>query len=375
MGGYCCLEDTTKRGKESFLDINGNDARNYINSRGKKQGRNNAQFNAAFELGLNILVYIVFVRLWNAKAILYKKSQRNIKMNFIAVSLKKQYDHERKSLSDYSKWPKTINNVKLATNEDVLRGYYLLADYFINSDKEEKMCIGLKNLALLESAIGRQVASFGNLFKWKDVYQIAATLFYGLNKNHAFHDGNKRISLLMLIYVLYINGRWVNSSIKEFETLSVRVAANELSSYLNYKKFKKRHPDDTEILFIADFVKKKTRAVDKNYYALTYREFDTKLKDFGCRLDNPSGGFIDVVYYEIQKRIWPLKPRKIEKRFNIGFKSWQTQVGAKAVKEALKKCHLTAEYGIDSMVFYKNTEPINQLIQYFEGPLRRLKDR
>ena len=46
-GGYCRLEDTTKRGKERFLDINGNDARNYINSRDKKQGRNNAQFNAA----------------------------------------------------------------------------------------------------------------------------------------------------------------------------------------------------------------------------------------------------------------------------------------------------------------------------------------
>ena len=46
-GGYCRLEDTTKRGKERYLDINGNDARNYINSRGKKQGRNNVQFNAA----------------------------------------------------------------------------------------------------------------------------------------------------------------------------------------------------------------------------------------------------------------------------------------------------------------------------------------
>ena len=70
-----------------------------------------------------------------------------------------------------------------------------------------------------------------------------------------------------------------------------------------------------------------------------------------------------------------MKPLKIEKRFNIGFKSWQSQIGAKAVKEALKKCHLTAEFGIDSMVFYKNTEPFNQLIEHFEGPLRRLKDK
>lgn len=296
-------------------------------------------------------------------------------MNFIATPLKNQYDFERKSLSDYSEWPKSIKNTLLATNEDVLRGYYLLADYFIESDKNEKMCIGLKNVALLESAIGRQIASFGDVYKWDNVYTIAATLFYGLNKNHAFHDGNKRISLLMLIYVLYINGRWVASSIKEFEKLAVRVAANNLDEYPDYKKFQKRHPDDTEVLFIAEFVKKKTRSVDKNYYALTYREFDSKLKEFGCRLDNPAGGFIDVIYYETRKRVWPLKPLKVEKRFNIGFKSWQSQIGAKAVKEALKKCHLTAEFGIDSKVFYKNTEPINQLIEHFEGPLRRLKDK
>lgn len=46
-GGYCRLEDTSKRGKERFLDINGNDARNYINEKGKKQGRTHSQFNEA----------------------------------------------------------------------------------------------------------------------------------------------------------------------------------------------------------------------------------------------------------------------------------------------------------------------------------------
>ena len=46
-GGYCRLQDTSKRGKERFLDINGNDARNYINDKGKKQGRTKSQFNEA----------------------------------------------------------------------------------------------------------------------------------------------------------------------------------------------------------------------------------------------------------------------------------------------------------------------------------------
>ena len=44
-GGYCRLEDTSKKGRERFLDINGIDARNYINERGKLQGRSPSQFN------------------------------------------------------------------------------------------------------------------------------------------------------------------------------------------------------------------------------------------------------------------------------------------------------------------------------------------
>ena len=44
-GGYCRLEDTSIQGIGRFLDINGKDARNYINERGKKQGRSRSQFN------------------------------------------------------------------------------------------------------------------------------------------------------------------------------------------------------------------------------------------------------------------------------------------------------------------------------------------
>lgn len=47
VGGYCRLVDTSKTGKERFLDINGKDARNYINEKGKTQGRSRDQFNEA----------------------------------------------------------------------------------------------------------------------------------------------------------------------------------------------------------------------------------------------------------------------------------------------------------------------------------------
>lgn len=294
-------------------------------------------------------------------------------MENINENLRQQYDYERKMLSVHSDWPQKVKNVNILTCEDVLRGYYLLADFFLQSDQEEKMYVGLKNVSLLESAVGRQIVSFGNRYKWDSIESIAATLFFGLIKNHAFHDGNKRIALLMLIYFLFKNNRVVNTNVKVFEELAVRTAANELQQYEGYKKIEKRYPDDSEVFFLRKFIMKKTRAIDKNFYALTYREFDQKLKRFNCRLDNPSGGFIDVVYYENEKHMF--RTRTVEKRFNIGFKSWKAQVGAKAVKEALKKCRLTSEDLVDSMVFFKDTEPMNKLIEDFEGPLRRLKDK
>ena len=296
-------------------------------------------------------------------------------MEHINKQLKEQFERECELLTSYPDWPQVIKNVNLVTNVEILRGYYLLADYFLETDREEKMLVGIKNVSLLESALGRQIVSFGGAYKWTQLESIAATLFFGLVKNHAFHDGNKRIALLMLIFFLYKNGRIVNSPINEFRELAVRTAANELYKYPDYKNFQKKYPDDTEIYFIQKFISKKTRTIDKNYYALTYREFDARLRRFNCKLDNPSGGFIDVVYKVKEKKLWGLMEKEVEQKFKIGFKSWKAQVGAKAVKEALKRCNLTADDGVDSKVFFQDTEPMNKLIEQFEGPLRRLKDQ
>jgi death-on-curing family protein len=257
---------------------------------------------------------------------------------------------------------------------DVLDGYYLLADYFYTIDHEDKFLFGLKSPSLLSSALSRQYVSFGVTSKWKTIFEIASTLFFGLVKNHAFHDGNKRISLLMLLYYLHENGRVVNCSHKEFQDLTVRTAANDLYNYGKpYRKFAKK--PDSDILFIANFIKRKTRKIDKRYYPVIYREFDTLLREHGCRLDNPSGGFIDLVYNEQVEKWHGFKTKIVERRFRIGFNGWTKQIGPKAVKEGLKAANLISKCGVDSNVFFKGGEPLSALINEFEAPLRRLKDR
>ena len=52
---------------------------------------------------------------------------------------------------------------------------------------------GIRDEQLLESAINAPFQTFDNIEVFPSIQQKAARLGYGLIKNHAFVDGNKRI--------------------------------------------------------------------------------------------------------------------------------------------------------------------------------------
>jgi hypothetical protein len=107
-------------------------------------------------------------------------------MESLPQTLKEIYQRERAMLPSDDEF-----DSKLINYTDVLRGYYFLVDYFQSLGSDEKFLAGLKDHNLLASALLRQAVSFGGKPKWTDPMDIAATLFYGIVKNHAFHDGNK----------------------------------------------------------------------------------------------------------------------------------------------------------------------------------------
>lgn len=55
----------------------------------------------------------------------------------------------------------------------------------------------------------------------------AAILFYLLNKNHPFANGNKRIALTALLVFLFLNGNWLVASQEELFDFAMEVAASE----------------------------------------------------------------------------------------------------------------------------------------------------
>ncbi|MFM2283048.1 MAG: hypothetical protein RL222_552, partial [Bacteroidota bacterium] len=226
----------------------------------------------------------------------------------------------------------------------------------------------------LGSSLGRQITGFGNWQKWKKFEEICATLFFGLIKNHSFHYANKRTALLILLYQLHKYGRTIDVRQKEFENLAVEIASNAYEKERKYKSYKKHH--DAEVLYIADFIKRNTREIDKKYYPITFREFDNLLRKHGCYLEDATGNYINVIKIVREKKFLGFSSKEVPKKiFQIGFPGWKRQVNHKALKETLKACELTDEFGIDSKAFFFGGDSLNVLIDEYRGPLKRLKDR
>lgn len=94
----------------------------------------------------------------------------------------------------------------------------------------------VKDEGLLLSAIAQPESGFGDEYFHKDIFEMASAYLFHLVKNHAFHDGNKRIAALTAAVFLEINGHTVTADEDEFEKL-VLDASQSLASKENIADF------------------------------------------------------------------------------------------------------------------------------------------
>jgi death-on-curing protein len=79
---------------------------------------------------------------------------------------------------------------------------------------------GLRDVGALESALVRPIDQF--LYGATDLVALAAAYGFGLSRNHAFVDGNKRMALLAIVTFLGLNG--VDFSVPEPEAVAMMLA-------------------------------------------------------------------------------------------------------------------------------------------------------
>lgn len=87
---------------------------------------------------------------------------------------------------------------------------------------------GLRDVALLESAIAAPQASFSGQPIFSDLIEIAAAYLFYLCRNHPFIDGNKRVGLAACLVFLRLNGLDPAPDASDWEALVLDVAASRI---------------------------------------------------------------------------------------------------------------------------------------------------
>jgi death-on-curing protein len=84
---------------------------------------------------------------------------------------------------------------------------------------------GLRDLGLLESALGQPQQTFGGDDLYPSLVAKAAALGFSLIKNHPFVDGNKRVGHAAVEAMLMLNGFELSASVDDSEAEILAVAA------------------------------------------------------------------------------------------------------------------------------------------------------
>ena len=86
---------------------------------------------------------------------------------------------------------------------------------------------GVRDLALLSSALAMPRATFEGKLLHEDVYDQAAAYAFHICQNHPFLDGNKRVALASALVFLDFNGVEVDDPAEELYRLMMEVAAGK----------------------------------------------------------------------------------------------------------------------------------------------------
>ena len=88
---------------------------------------------------------------------------------------------------------------------------------------------GVRDMALLESAVNAPFQTFGGQDLFPSIYEKAARLLYGIANNHAFVDGNKRTAVHAMEVFLIMNRVSLDYTIDEMEVMVIGIADNTLT--------------------------------------------------------------------------------------------------------------------------------------------------
>jgi death on curing protein len=214
---------------------------------------------------------------------------------------------------------------------------------------------GVKDENLLESAVGRQFTSLGAEPKYKTFAHMAASLFYGIALNHAFHNGNKRTAVVALICLADRNDLSVTASEKELYDFVLSVVNHEFRPSLASSA---SEATDAEVETMAGWITQRIRRKAHVQRMLRWRDLKAALRELDVWIGPATGSQLELV----RKRL----------RTVVDFDGDTRDVGPMIVRKIRKDLRLTPKDGCDDDVFYGDALPLDHFIEKYRGLLRDL---
>ena len=101
---------------------------------------------------------------------------------------------------------------------------------------------------ILESCLDTPFQKFDGKYLYEGLTKKAAVLFYLMIKNHPFKNGNKRIGMMTMLYLLHKNSKWIEVDNQVLYNFAKWVAASDPSvkdaTIMAIEKFLRDHLSD-----------------------------------------------------------------------------------------------------------------------------------
>lgn len=88
---------------------------------------------------------------------------------------------------------------------------------------------GIRDYALLSSAISIPKSTFDEKYLYNDLFEMAAAYIYHISENHPFVDGNKRVALVAGLVFLDFNNIEIDDPGQELFKMMMEVASGKSS--------------------------------------------------------------------------------------------------------------------------------------------------
>jgi death-on-curing family protein len=263
-----------------------------------------------------------------------------------------------------------LSNIKTLSHDEIV---YIHNRLTIDAESSDDPISppGIKNMGLLESAVARQYAGYDGHLKYSDPISNAATLCYGICSNHALHNGNKRTALVSLICHLDKNGITFTEKATQNVLYSFMLdVANH--GFVKKNRSKNHDQSDVEVKEMTDWIRKKTRKIEKGERSLSYPELERALRNHGVIVEH-KGNTADLFRCREETKGWFRKEKVLVKEKVANVPWWPGRsVGKNLVKSIRKQAKLTVDDGVDSAQFYGTEITPDDYIQRYKTTLHRL---